>query len=113
MTIEQVLIKYLSDKLSVPVYAERPKSKDLTASYVLIERTGSGIENHIKNATIAIQAYGATMEKAMLLNDEVIDAMDSIESNENVFTARLNSSYNYTDTTTKEYRYQSVFDIYY
>lgn len=113
MTIEQILIDYLNDGLGVPVYAERPKSKACPSSYVLIERTGYSVENYIKNAMVAIQAYGQTMEEAMLLNESIIDLMGNIENDARVFCARLNSSYNYTDTTTKEYRYQSVYDIYY
>ena len=30
---------------------------------------------------------------------------------EQIVSVSLNSDYNYTDTTTKEYRYQAVFDI--
>jgi hypothetical protein len=32
-------------------------------------------------------------------------------SEHDVLSVELNSNYNYTDTSTKEYRYQAVFDI--
>ena len=31
----------------------------------------------------------------------------------NIFKSSLNSDYNFTDTSTKKYRYQAVYDIYY
>ena len=51
------------------------------------------------------------MYDAAALNEEVILAMQNLIEVDDVTHVELNSNYNYTDTTTKEYRYQAVFDI--
>jgi hypothetical protein len=39
--------------------------------------------------------------------------MQGLIERDEVTKVTLNSNYNFTDTTTKEYRYQAVFDLYY
>ena len=39
--------------------------------------------------------------------------MGELPSHPEVASCRLNSDYNFTDTTKKQYRYQAVFDIVY
>lgn len=109
--IETTIIKYLSDTLTVPVYAERPEKPD--KSYVVIEKTGSSRTNFVNRATVALQSYAATMLEAAKLNEDVKAAMDALIAIDKVSDSRLNSDYNFTDTETKEYRYQAVYDITY
>lgn len=110
--IEITIIQYLGRLLeNVPVLAERPEEPDPT--YVLIERVGSDVRNHISYATIAIQSYGPTLLAAAELNERVETAMAEITDLTDISRCELNSSYNYTDTETKEYRYQAVFDLTY
>lgn len=40
-------------------------------TYVLIEKTGSGMNNHIKSATFAIQSYASSLYEAASLNEIV------------------------------------------
>ena len=79
----------------------------------MIEKTGGSRENFINSATIAIQSYAESLYKAAQLNDIVKDAMDHMAESTNIFKSSLNSDYNFTDTSTKKYRYQAVYDIYY
>lgn len=109
--IEEIVVKYLNDVLSVPAYMEMPEEK--IERFVLIEKTGSSIEDHIQNATLAIQSYAPSMWQAALLNEEVKKAMDNIITLDSVFKSRLNSDYNFTDTTMEKYRYQAVYDLVY
>jgi hypothetical protein len=51
------------------------------------------------------------MFKAAKLNDDVVAAMYGLITVPEVTKVTLNSNYNFTDTRTKEYRYQAVFDI--
>ena len=81
--------------------------------YLLIEKTGSSRENFIDTATITIQSYAESMYEAAVLNERVKKAMDDIAVLSNVSKSELNSDYNFTDTTKKEYRYQAVYDITY
>lgn len=111
MAIEYIVLDYLLTNLQVPVYMEEPKKPD--QQYVLIEKTGSGVDNYIHSATFAIQSYGDTLEKAIDLNELVKAAMDVFWNHHAVYRCKLNSDYNFTDTETKRYRYQAVYDITY
>lgn len=109
--IEVSLIEYLNKNLSVEAYCERPKVAP--TSYVLIEKTSESESNHLRSCMIAIQSYASTLYDAMALNEEVIQVMQHAHEMSNVFGCHMNSSYNFTDDSTKEYRYQSVYDINY
>ena len=107
--IEKIILDYLSQELSVPVYMERPESPP--AQYVIIEKTGSAKRNQIYDATLAIQSYAPSMFEAAVLNETVKEAMESAISLSEICRVGLNSDYNFTDTAMKAYRYQAVFDI--
>lgn len=108
MIIEKVILNYLSNSIS-NVYVEEPKNPP--TSYVLIDKTGSSRKNYINSSVIAIQSYAASKLKAAELNEAVKEAMYAITALNEICSCRLNSDYDYTDTTTKRYRYQAVFDI--
>lgn len=113
MIIETGLITYLISKnLSVgtEIYAERPL--EIPSNYILIEKTGSSTENMITTSTVAIQSIsGESMLNAISLNEEVKEALFDYIEDDDVVEVGLNSDYNFTDETTKEYRYQAVFEI--
>ena len=111
MVIEYVLLNYLIANLDVPVYMEEPTTK--ADSYVVIEKTGSSVTDHINNANFAVQSYGASKQDAIDLNEIVKSVMAEFPDKTNVFSCKLNSDYDYTDTVTKRYRYQAVFVITY
>ena len=111
MIIEEILISYLSGKMDVPVYAERPERPPKT--YIIIEKTGGGMSRRIESATVAIQSYGSTLLEAARLNQNMKNAMDQIIERDDVSSARLNTDYSFTDTSTKQYRYQAVYDVVY
>ena len=92
------------------VFMEKPQKQDLE-EFVLIEKTGSEKVNHINRATIAIQSWSSSMYNAAKLNEEVKDAMERIIEYTEISKCSLNSDYNFTDTKTKSYRYQAVFDL--
>ena len=112
--IEEVIYDYLTTALQdVPVYfvmPDMPRPDDQV--YVCVEKTGGGIENHLKNATIAVQSYAPTLYGAMQLNEDVKTAMLGIVSEDEIAGVRLNSDYNFTDISTKQPRYQAVFIVY-
>lgn len=111
MAIEYVLLDYLIQNMTVPVYMEEPDI--IPDQYVLIEKTGSSVDNFIHSATFAIQSYGATLEQAIDLNEVVKGVMDEFWKHHAVYHCKLNSDYNFTDTETKRYRYQAVYNINY
>lgn len=107
--IELIVLEYLSEVLEAPVYLEKPKKAE--NAYVLIEKTGSGKENHLRSAVLAVQSYAGSMYQAACLNEQVKEAMDLIVELPEIARTSLDSDYNFTDTTTKEYRYQAVFRL--
>lgn len=109
--IELIILNHLKDKLDVPVSLEKlPKE---TGAYVVFEKTSSEKSNHLPDATIAFQSYGESLYKAVMLNEEVKEAVEQMIELDEIRGITLNSDYNFTDTTTKEYRYQAVYDIRY
>lgn len=106
--IEKVVRDYLSEKLQVNVYLEVPQNE---TTFVVIEKTGSSEENNIARTTIALQSYGESLYKTAELNYQVIEKMKEIIELDEISDCELNSDYNFTDTETKRYRYQAVFDI--
>lgn len=109
--IEKTILDYLNSALTQPVWMEVPKGEPLPAEYVLLEKTGSSRKDHINYATFAIQSYANSMYAAAVLNEAVKEAMDAIITLDAIGKSALNSDYNFTDTETKKYRYQAVYDI--
>lgn len=107
--IEKIVLDYLNNVMAVPVYMEMPEEPP--EKFVLIEKTGSGLDNYIHAATLAVQSYGASLLEAANLNEEVKEFMLAITSLGEICSCKLNSDYNYTDTQKKKYRYQAVFDL--
>ena len=109
--IEKTVLDYLNDELTVTAYMEKPEN--VPSTYVLIEKAGGGMENQIWRATLAVQSIGSTLYNAASLNDTVIEKMLDIVNHCDISACSLNSNYNFTDTRTKEYRYQAVFNLVY
>lgn len=112
--IEKTIYDYLNnlEELPAPVYTEMPAT--YPGKMYLIEKTGGGKTDQISTANIVIQSYGSSLYEAMTLNEAIIDTMlNDFISLDGIGSVKLNSDYNYTDTTTKRYRYQAVFVITY
>ena len=111
--IEDTVREFLSSKMTAPVWMEIPKNHP--KKMIIIEKTGSSQTNFIKTATFAMQSYDESLYKAAELNEELksvmLDGVDGLISLDEVSKVELNSDYNYTDTTTKKYRYQAVFVV--
>lgn len=107
------LISYLSTALTsgqdqIFVGVEAPE--DITG-YVLLDQTGSSNSNHITTTTFAIQSYGASLYEAILLNEKVKAAMVGFAEEPEISSVRLETDYNFTNTATKQYRWQAVYQI--
>lgn len=108
--IEKTLLDYLNIAADYPVHMEIPQNPP-TRFYIL-EKTGGSQTNHICNSTFVIQSYAESLYEAARMNEIIKEIMlyESIENDE-IASVRLNSDYNFTDSATKRYRYQAVFDI--
>ena len=98
--IETTVLDYLSSALPEPCSLEVPERPP--ARFVLLEKT-----------TFAVQSYAPSLFEAAELNERVKAAMDDLILLPDIFSAKLDSDYNFTDTATKQYRYQAVYNITY
>lgn len=109
--IELIIKKHLEDNLDVPIFLEMQEK--MPGSFVIFEKTSGGQKNLINSATFAFQSYGDSMYEAAKLNEELKEAILKLRWSKEVGGVKLNSDYNFTDISTKKYRYQAVFDISY
>jgi hypothetical protein len=107
--IELVILNHLKDGLDVPVFMEKPTNAP--SEYVLFEKTGGGRNETMPSATFAFQSYSTSLFKAAVLNEAVKNEVDHLILLDEIRGITLNTDYNFTDTTTKQYRYQAVYDI--
>lgn len=109
--IEEIILEHLNKNLCVPVFMEIPEKAH--SEYAVIEKTGSGNENGIYCATVAVKSCAKSLYRAAVINECVKSVMADMIARDDISAVELNSDYNFTDTATKQYRYQAVFDIYY
>ena len=77
--IEKIVLDYLKSK-SINAYMER--NNGIKGDFVLIEKTGGGEENHIKNSTLAIQSFSDSLYNTALLNEKIKELMKQMKRNE-------------------------------
>ena len=106
--IAKDLLDYLGEALSVGVYMESPE--ELT-NYILLDQTGSSRNDHIITTTIAVQSYAPSLYEAMVLNETIKTVMEGFAQLANVTRVELDTDYNFTNTATKQYRWQAVYLI--
>lgn len=109
--IEITILNYLEKQLGYPVLLEEPEEQ--LQRFIVIEKTGGGTENYLNHATLAVQSYAESKYEAAVLNEQVKNAMNMATELDSVGSLKLNSDYEFTDTTKKQYRYQAVYDLVY
>ena len=109
--IELIVKNYLSTKLEIPIVFEH--QKNLPKRFILIQKTSGSRENFLNSSTVAIQSYAESMFESAKLNEKIKNLMYDLITVDEVSNVDLNSDYNFTDTETKQYRYQAIFDIHY
>lgn len=111
MTIEQYTIQYLAESLEIGVSGAVPDG--MRGEFVTVEKTGSHVENHVRRATLAVQSWSDSLEGAMLLNSRVVATMKAMSERPEISRSALEADYNWTDTSTKKWRYQATFTVVY
>ena len=115
--IEETVLNYLNECFQqdgIQAFMEAPDAKNpgkVGRQFIVVEKTGSSMENWIFQSTMAIQSYGETLYEAAALNERVKEAMFGILSCDEVTKVTLNSDYNFTNPSTKQPRYQAVFEL--
>ncbi len=112
--IEETIVSYLTDAFetdNVPVYYGEPDPKANDVFWIRVEKTGMSMVNQIYSSTFAVQSYAPTFLGAAALSNAVVVAMLNITTEPEIAGVYLNAEYNYTDTATKQPRYQAVFNV--
>lgn len=112
--IEEIIMTYLNEQVTAgnipcPCYAMRPA--DAPIEFVLFEKTGASKTDHITTSTIAFQSYASTLLGAVTINNQVKEAVENMIALSEIAAVHFQSDYNFTDPTTKQPRYQAVFEI--
>ena len=108
--IEKVLFDYLNSAgLSATVYMEQPKEKP--EAFFVLEKTGGGCTNHIYESIFIIQSNAPTLAMAAHMNEDIKAVLFNAITLDEISRVELNGDYNYSDPTTKQYRYQGVYVI--
>lgn len=109
--IEKIVLNYLDAHLDYDVFMEVPETPP--TNFIIVEKVNGGISNLVKSATFAIRSYSGTLLNAAEMNEAVKSVMDNITELNGVSSCRLDRDYNFTDTSTKRHRYQSLFVLAY
>lgn len=113
--IEETIYAYLKDNASVPWSAMKsPTVGDHTTTdrYGLFEKTNSTKTNHVVTSTFAFQSYAPTLLEAAQISAELRQLIEELPGvTTEVSKAQLNSEYNFTNTASKQPRYQAVFSL--
>jgi len=109
--IEGTILTALNGILTDKAYISVPEVKP--DRFYVIQKTGSTFTDKVKTATLVIQSYAPTMYDASDMNELMKTAMFGLVSRSDISSVKLNSDYNYTDTTEKTCRYQAVFVVTY
>ena len=107
--IEAKVIAHLETETSISAYAEVPELNK--GSFFVVERIGARSVNHVNTITIAVQSYADTLLDAAVLSTIARVSMENLIRDPDIASVKFNTDYNFTDTTTKRYRYQALFEI--
>lgn len=113
--IESIIIEYLNEHsgISCPAYGDTPRGQ-LPNQFILVEKKGNSCRDYIHTALIAVQSYSSISKaSAAALNEAIVDAMLDAITLPSISSCKLNSDYDFTDTASKRYRYQAVFNVTY
>lgn len=113
MEIEQLVQRTLRRETGYPAFLEEPPAPR-PPRYYLAARLGRGEENHLSRARLALQSYAPSLAGAMALNRAAYDVMKTaLLGDPAVSRVSLVSDYDFTDTATKRYRWQAIYEITY
>lgn len=109
--IESTILSFLDNAgLDAPLYMEIPENPP--DEFYILENTGQGMRDQVRTTTMAVQSYAQSMERAADLAYEIDGViLETLQELDDVAGVRLNSLYNFTDQSTKQYRYQGVYVI--
>lgn len=108
--IERIIQDYLTEN-GFPTYLSVPEHP--SGNFCVVQKTGSGYEDELDSAVLAVQSYGGSQYEAALMNRRVVKTMRNAASLDAIAACDLNTDYDFPDTTRKLPRYQAIFQITY
>lgn len=109
--IDFIIKEFLEKNLEVKIFMVEP---DLSLDkYVTFERVSNFKKDYLYTTTFAFQSWADTLYDAMILNEKVKEVLEKIDQEKEIMYSKFQNDYNFTDTETKKYRYQSIFEIKY
>ncbi len=108
--ILMTIVGYLSDKLSIPVYAEEPEIPP--KRYVIVGNNGTSKKDNLSTSLISLQVYDTSKADSIQSGNGVCEDFEEIIELDEISAVRLNSRYSFDDVATHRYRYQAVYDVY-
>lgn len=111
--IEQTVRDFLVSE-GYETYVQIAPTQTASPTHIVVQRTGTSLENLISGARIVVQTYAPSLLEAGRLNDEIVNLMVySFPTVRNISACRLENAYPQIDLRTKENRYQAVFYVTY
>lgn len=110
--IEIIILNHLEKRLDCPVVLSLADGFK-ESRFVRFERVGSSKTNLVNRVSFAFQSYGSNLLEAAELNEELKSAISEISTLDEIGSVKLVSDYNFTDDSTKKYRYQAIYEIYF
>lgn len=107
--IEETIIAYLGANLPVHVGGEIPSKPP--QRFIVVQKRGGERENHIPTSLIQFDVYAERLAEAANLCQEVMALVDDMICLDEVCSCEYGGDYNATDTASKRYRYQAMYNI--
>ena len=108
--IERILQDYLTEN-AFPCYLSMPEHP--SGSFCVLQKTGSGLDDGLFSATVAVQSYGKTKFASAQMNHQIVQVMLDADALPQISACDLVTDYDFPDVTRKLPRYQAIFNVTY
>lgn len=109
--IEQTIVDYLKKQFPDEI-VDTETPHPMPYRFITVEKTGSQqLRTGLFSSTVAVQSWEARKINAAKLSELVCKALRKMPDEVPEVSEATGSDYDFTDTTTKRYRYQAVFTI--
>ena len=107
--IEEIIIKRLNAVLGIYVGGEVPVEPD--QRFVVVRKRGGERTDHIYTSLIQFDVYAERLSEASALCKALVEAVDDLTCLDEICNCEYGGDYNATDTASKRYRYQAMYNI--
>lgn len=109
MDVERVVAKRLMDSTGIRTVLEVPEERP--EEFVSVEMTGGGGDRFIRTASLAVQSWAQTRQRAAEISRLVEAAIPDLADEPNIFRAVATGSYRWPDPDSGQPRYQTNVEL--